>query len=247
VTQVDPPSSSSTTTATVATTTTTKATTTSQAVTTTTQAPTITTTTLPPTTTTATTLPLGTPDGERFVVILRNADTDAFWWDANYYRSLPFYPQTGWADGERAGYGCLYAFLMLNGQPVGRVTFARVEGAGYAFINDNSMKEGVRHYDGTLGTPDNPVSQAECPRPNIAYEPSSGPWQLPTITYETTGGDVLEVRNYKPLVVGSGITFRQTESSNGKIGVVAYENGNPVVVVYYEAMVGGVVMQSDLG
>jgi hypothetical protein len=136
---------------------------------------------------------------------------------------------------------------MLNGQPVGRVTFARVEGAGYAFINDNSMKEGVRHYDGTLGTADNPVSQSECPRPDIAYEPSSGPWQLPTITYETTGGDVLEVRNYKPLVVGAGITFRQTESSNSRIGVVAYENGNPVVVVYYESMVGGVVMQSDLG
>ena len=251
VTQVDPPSSSSTTTATVATTTTTKATTTSQAATTSTQAPTTTTqaptTTLPPTTTTVTTLPLGTPDGERFVVILKNADTGASWWNANYYRSLPFYPATGWTDGERAGYGCLYAFLMLNGQPVGRVTFARVEGAGYAFINDNSMKEGVRHYDGTLGTAANPVSQAECPKPNIAYEPSSGPWHLPTVTYETTGGDVLEVRNYKPLVAGSGITFRQTESSNGKIGVVAYENGNPVVVVYYEAMVGGVVMQSDLG
>lgn len=248
VTQVDPTSSASTTTATVATTTTIKATTTSQAVaTTTTQAPT---TTLPPTTTTATTtttLPAGTPDGERFVVILKNADTGASWWNANYYRFLPFYPATGWADGERAGYACLYAFLMLNDQPVGRVTFARVDGAGYAFINDNSMKEGVRHYDGTLGTAANPVSQAECPRPNIAYEPSSGPWQLPTITYETTGGDVLEVRNYKTLVAGAGITFRQTESSNGKIGVVAYENGNPVVVVYYESMVGGIVMQSDLG
>jgi hypothetical protein len=46
-----------------------------------------------------------------------------------------------------------------------------------------------------LGTPDNPVSQSECPKPNIAYEPSSGPWQLPTVTYETPGGDVLEVRN----------------------------------------------------
>jgi hypothetical protein len=245
VTRVDPLPDASTTTTTVATTTTVKATTTSQAATTTTLAPT---TTVPPTTTTtATALPVGTPDGERFVVILRNADTDAFWWDANYYRSLPFYPQTGWADGERAGYGCLYAFLMLDGQPVGRVTFARVEGAGYAFINDNSMKEGVRHYDGTLGTPDNPVSQSECPKPNIAYEPSSGPWQLPTITYETSAGSVLEVRNYKPLVAGAGVTFRQTESSNGRIGVVAYENGNPIVVVYYEAIGGGVVMQSDLG
>ncbi len=240
VTQVDPLPGASTTTTTVAATTTTKATTTSQAVTTTSQAAT---TTLPPTTT----QPSTTPSGEKFIVALRNADTDAFWWDANYFRSLPFYPQTGWTDGERAGYGCLYAFLLLNGEPVGRVTFARVEGAGYAFINDKSMKEGSRHYDGTLGTPGNPVSQSECPKPNIAYEPSSGPWQLPTITYETPGGDVLEVRNYKPLVVGAGITFRQTESSSGRIGVVAYENGNPVIVVYYEAMVGGVVMQSDLG
>lgn len=245
VTAVDPPISASTTLTTVATTTTRAATTTSQAITTTTQAPT---TTVPPTTTTTTTPPpFATPSGERFVVMLRNGDTGAFWWDANYYRSLPFYPETGWADGERAGYSCLYAFLMLNGQPVGRVTFARVDGAGYASINDKSMKEGVRHYDGTLGTPDNPVSQSECPRPDIAYEFSSGPWQLPTITYETTGGDVLEVRNYKTLVAGAGITFRQTESSSGRIGVVAYENGNPVVVVYYESMVGGFVMDSDLG
>jgi hypothetical protein len=244
VTVDDPPVSASTTLTTVATTTTRAATTTSQAIVTTTQAPT---TTLPPTTTTVTTLPAGTPDGERYVVILKNADTGASWWNANYYRSLPFYPETGWTDGERAGYSCLYGFLMLNGQPVGRVTFARVEGAGYAFINDNSMKEGVRHYDGTLGTAANPVSQAECPKPDIAYEFSSGPWQLPTITYETAGGDVLEVRNYKSLVAGTGITFRQTETSGGRIGVVAYENGNPVVVVYYESIVSGVVMQSDLG
>ena len=244
VTRVDPSLDASTTTTTGATTTTRAATTTSQAIVTTTQAPT---TTLPPTTTITTTLPAGTPDGERYVVILKNADTGASWWNANYYRSLPFYPETGWTDGERAGYSCLYGFLMLNGQPVGRVTFARVDGAGYAFINDNSMKEGVRHYDGTLGTAANPVSQAECPKPNIPYEFSSGPWQLPTITYETSGGDVLEVRNYKTLVAGAGITFRQTESSNGRIGVVAYENGNPVVVVYYESIVGGVVMDSDLG
>lgn len=46
----------------------------------------------------------------------------------------------------------------------------------------------------------------------LAYEFSPGPWQLPTIAYETPGGDVLEVRNYKPLVVGNGATFRQTES-----------------------------------
>jgi hypothetical protein len=98
-----------------------------------------------------------------------------------------------------------------------------------------------------LGTPDNPVSQSECPKPNIAYELSSGPWQLPTVTYETPGGDVLEVRNDKAVVAGAGITFRQTEASAGRIGVVAYENGKPVVVVYYESMVGGVGMQTDLG
>jgi hypothetical protein len=77
-----------------------------------------------------------------------------------------------------------------------------------------------------LGTPDNPVSQSECPKPNIAYELSSGPWQLPTVTYETPGGDVLEVRNDKAVVAGADITFRQTGASAGRIGVVAYETAS---------------------
>jgi len=162
VTVVEPPVSASTTLTTVATTTTRAATTTSQAITTTTQAPT---TTLPPTTTTTTTLPAGTRTVNGTSSFSRTPTPALLGGNANYYRSLPFYPETGWTDGERAGYSCLYGFLMLNGQPVGRVTFARVDGAGYAFINDNSMKEGVRHYDGTLGTPDNPSASPNVRNP----------------------------------------------------------------------------------
>ena len=48
---------------------------------------------------------------------------DIFWWNAIYKRQLDFGLDTGWTDGDRAGYRCLYAFLTLDNQIVGRVTF----------------------------------------------------------------------------------------------------------------------------
>jgi hypothetical protein len=171
-----------------------------------------------------------------------------FWWDANYFRSLPYSPSTGWTDGDRAGYRCFYAFLLQNNQVVGRVTFTTVEAAtSYAMVNDKYMEEGVRYYDGSLAPPNGPRELGQCPEPTQDYTAGTGSDQRPTITYSTTGGALLEVRNYKPLAVGAGITFQQTESTDQRVTVVAYKDNLPVIVIYYESMVPGVVMNSDLG
>lgn len=170
-----------------------------------------------------------------------------FWWDAKYMRSLPYGLVTSWTDGDRAGYRCLYGFLTLDGVPVGRVTFMRVEGAAdYGMVNDSKMEEGARYYDGTLAPSGAPQELGQCPEPDVAYQPYTGPDQRPTITYSTPSGQLLEVRNYKTLYAGPGITFQQTESSSGQITVVAYEFGNPVIVVYYESISSNVVMGSDM-
>lgn len=163
-------------------------------------------------------------------------------WIADYQRTLP--SGAGWTDGDRVGYRCAYAFLMNGGQVVGRVTFSRVsEAAAYVRINDEHMVEGARHYDGTVASGE--VSQLnECPAPTQSYTSFSGD-QRPVITYET-GCAVLETRNYANLVPGAGVTFQQVESTDDRVTVVAYKNGLPIVVIYYDSMSPSVVMNSNL-
>ena len=211
-------------------------------------------TSVPPTTThqppPTTVPPRAIPNAGSFEVWLRgNTGTgpDIFWWNAPYLRQLSYGLNTGWTDGDRAGYRCLYAFLALDDQIVGRVTFMRVEGAStYASVKDENMKEGVRYYDGTPAPDGISIELGDCPYPDVAYLPYTGPDQRPTVVYSTTSGQTLEVRNYKPVVVGEGITFQQTGSNSSRVTVVAYDHGNPVIVVYYESMSPNVVMVSDL-
>ncbi|HKY46426.1 MAG TPA: hypothetical protein VJQ79_00450 [Acidimicrobiia bacterium] len=206
------------------------------------------TTALPATTTTA--APVSAPTGDHFTTLLTGVvenGPNEQWWDAPYYRSLPYAAGTGWTDGDRSGYRCFYAFLLHEGQVVGRVTFTRVpEADSYASINDRYMEEGVRYYNGALAPADAPRELGECPAPSTAYEPATGSDQRPTITY-TLGQTLLEVRNYKKTVVGAGITFRQVESTASRITVVAYKDNLPAIVIYYDSMVPGLVMNSDLG
>lgn len=212
------------------------------ATTTTTIAPT-TTTTVPPTTTTT----FGTPTGDSFTTLLRGGEDDAtrFWWDAAYFRNLP--SGAHWVDGDRSGYRCFYAFLQYNGQIVGRVTFIRIPGAEYAVVNDSGMEEGVRYYDGTLAPANAPRELGDCPFTDIEYATYTGPDERPTVSY-VMGGQTLEVRNYKTTVVGGPyIKFQQVEASATRVGVVAYFNNNPAIVVYYDSMVPGVVMNTDGG
>ena len=216
--------------------------------TTTTRAPGTTTTAVPATTTTSG--PLPAPSGEHFTTLLTGVmenGPNEQWWDAPYFRSLPYASSTGWTDGDRSGYRCFYAFLMNQGQVVGRVTFMRVpEADSYASINDRYMVEGMRYYNGALAPASAGNELGDCPSPSTTYEPATGSDQRPTVTY-TLNGALLEVRNYKKTVVGAGITFRQTESTASRVIVVAYKDNLPVIVIYYDSMVPGLVMNSDLG
>ena len=248
-TTVGRPDSSTTTTQVI------RTTTTRVPITTTTGRPTATTTSVPVTTTTilVTSTTLGTvppPAGDKFVTMLQSitpSGKSEWMWDANYFRNLPYASGTGWTDGDRDGYGCVYAFLTHQGQVVGRVTFTRVlEAASYAWINDTAMVEGSRYYDGTVAGPHAPKELNDCPEPMQDYTPLTGPGQLPTVTY-SLGGSLLEVRNYKTLSHADSVTFQQVDSTDQRVTVVAYLDSLPAFVVYYESMVPGLVMNSDLG
>ena len=78
------------------------------------------------------------------------------------------------------------------------------------------------------------------------YTPFTGPGQKPTVTY-MLNGQLLEVRNYKTLATNTGMTFQQVASTDDQVTVVAYFNNLPVIVVYYESLVPGLVLNSDLG
>jgi len=192
---------------------------------------------------------LPTPSGEHYTVMLRGGDDPAtrFWWNADYFRSLPYTSATGWTDGDRAAYKCLYGFLLWRDRIAGRVTFTRVMGATYALVNDEKMVESSRHYvDGSLGTPENPVVQSECPAPDQSYEPYLGPDERPVVTYETNRGRLLEVRDYKQTVAGLAIKFRLADSTPQRVTVVAYFNDQPAIVIYYDSMMPRVVMNGGL-
>lgn len=218
-------------------------TTTTRPPTTTTTQPPGTTTTVPPTTTT--TAPLPTPEGPRYDFFVNVLGVGRAWL-AKYFYTLPYTPNTGWADGNRDGYKCAYGILMWNDQPVGRVTFSRVSGAAtYTIINDQGMPDRgdtLRHYDTGSLFPQ-PVTQGECPPPIEAYEPSLEPGQLPVIDYIGPGGELLERRDYRNVGITDPISdgrlkFRLTSVSAERATVVAYWENNPFVVIYYDAPYG---------
>lgn len=180
-------------------------------------------------------------DPDRYDIMV-NADGVRAW-TAEYERTLS--DGVGWTDGDRVAYRCAYGFLMDDGVVVGRVTFTRIQAASsYAAISDQYMLEGARHYDGTPAVLTGGPQLNECPAPSESYTSFSGD-QRPIITFNTSGCEVLETRNYQNLEPGAGITFQQTESTDDRVTVVAYKNSLPFVVVYYDAL-SSTVMNSDL-
>lgn len=218
-----------------------------------------------PTSTTATTRAQPAPNGD-FDIFLQDGNTAEFWWIANYLRTLP--SGTGWVGGDRSGYFCAYMFLLnSSGTPLGRVTFTRVdvpreEGGNYAYIKDEDMEEGARYFDGTPA-PAGSNEIGDCPPPTQTYEPWAGPDQRPTVLFSARRGGVLETRDYKVTDAHPDVMFRQTEKLTGqttvfsalgtpstiwgRVPVVAYVNGLPTIVVYYDSLVRGVSVTSDIG
>lgn len=164
-------------------------------------------------------------------------------WRADYDRTLDV--RTGWTDGDRQGYRCAYMFLLHRGRVAGRVTFTQVrDAAAYSVVNDKFMVEGMRFFDGTVDP--TPNQHDDCPAPDQEYESYTGPDQRPVVTYSGPRG-VLETRSYPDIVAGAGVIFRQVESTSRRVTVVAYKNGLPVIVVYYDALDPRVSVNSTIG
>lgn len=188
-----------------------------------------------------------TPNSDHWDVITNvTIGTTVQGWTAPYKRVLPFTPNTGWTDGDRVGYKCLYGFLMWNGEPVGRVTFTRIPEAGsYAMVNDRYMVEGSRYYDGTVNTNRNLSQLNDCPPPSEAYSAPSIS-ERPIIKFTATTGELLEVRSYVNTQPGPDVTFETVKVTPERVTVVASANGQPFVAIYYDSMdTSKVVMSSD--
>jgi hypothetical protein len=226
-------------------------TTTTEPPTTTTAAPTTTTTAAPTTTTapatTTSTGPLPTPTGEHYDFMV-NVHEVGQAWVAEYYLNLPYTDDVGWGYGNRDGYKCMYGILLWDDDPVGRFRVAAVpEAQSYTIINDRKMPDRgplLRHYDtGLLGSESNPpdtVRQGECPPPDLAYEPSTLPGQLPVIDYLGPNGELLERRDYQKLVdLDPRLKFRLHSATSQVVTVVAYWENVPFAVVYYDSPYGG--------
>lgn len=218
----------------------------------TTQPPT--TTTLPPTTTT-TSIPPG-PTGLRWTALisakLQPGAIKEAWWEADYFRTLPYAENTGWIDGDRETYYCLYGFLTHNGEIVGRVVFYALEAVvstpqGTIVISDRFMDEAVRYFDGTLAAPGQ-VELHDCGEhfTGTTYPDYTGPGELPVVEY-VHNGETIEFRNYRPLAFNPIIKFHVVEATDQQVVVVAYKNNIAQVAVYYSSLSDDLTMVTDIG
>jgi hypothetical protein len=163
----------------------------------------------------------------------------------------------GWVDGDRNGYSCGYAFLAYRGFIVGRVTLSRIDPPDttpYTVVLDKFMVEGVRNYDGTLNTYDVPAGGGEprpapgmsCPFPlEKSYDPLVGdPGPTPLVTFQH-GPHTIEIRDFADGAdvqnVGPGHTFKVVSESDTRIEIVAYQDGTPVLAIYYDLMTTAVI------
>jgi hypothetical protein len=163
----------------------------------------------------------------------------------------------GWVDGDRKGYSCGYAFLAYRNFIVGRVTFSRIDppdSTPYTVVLDEFMSEGVRNYDGTLNTYDTPAGGGEprpapgmsCPFPlEKSYEPLIGdPGPSPVVTFHH-GPHTIEMRDFADRAdvkgIGPGHTFEVVAESDTRIEIIAYQDGTPVLAIYYDLMTTAII------
>lgn len=180
---------------------------------------------------------------------------------AGYTYNLPSGAE--WLDANRIGYRCAFTFLEWEGQKVARVTFSA---AIYDVrINDKFMHEGILLFSGAPHP--NPGSQDDrpfdCPLPHEEYGPLE-PGPLPVVKF-SDGPAVLETRDYANVGTSPGHTFRVVSRDTGAacnhtgdrhggiiggalecITVVGYQDGEPVLVVYYDRLSNAIQMTSNL-
>ncbi len=178
--------------------------------------------------------------GGGYDIFTLNGDTGTHYWTAPYWGSngLPYAQPTTWLDGDRSGYRCAYGFLEHEGELVGRFTFIRVEGAGYARVIDRYMAEGQRYYDGSPSLPGDSRELGDCPFPDEPYEEWDGPDERPRVGFFNSDGEVLDIRDYRNTVTDT-VKFRLFSVTDSRVTVVAYEADLPIVVVYYDALGSG--------
>lgn len=132
-------------------------------------------------------------------------------WDARYFHLLS--SGAGWRnEGDRSAYRAAYDRLRHNGVDVMRFLFSGgyASGGGAATqITDQSMREGVGFYDGTLAPAGSGEELQDSPRndwPGPLNAPPDQRWDIRAIQRST--GLVVELRSYRaPLNLGPNVTF----------------------------------------
>lgn len=190
-----------------------------------------------------------------FFVVARDLDAGTVdpLWNAPYHLDTPYSDNAGWLAGDRVGYRCVYTLFQVAGDMIGRTTVRAIPGTeDYLVINDKFMDEGQRLYNGDPFDGQQ-VPRGECPEvePGLYDQPGPFPDERPVIPF-WLGDKVHEIRDYRTLTPGAGVTFRLFETItepfevcstvsgcttvNQRKTVLVYWNDVPVFVIYYDAL-----------
>lgn len=205
--------------------------------------------------------------GEGYSFIIDNRDTGGDWWRAPYLFDLPYAAGFGWGAGDRIAYGCIYGFLIQGGTLTnlggrnswdleGGSIYGRFmavltvpDSGAYLRIIDGYMEEGRRFFNGSPGDGrDQLYSSGFCEdQLSQDYKSYTGAGERPVIKFHSPSGEVAEIRDYRTVKAAIGVKFRLVDGdgSDNRVAVVAYKDGLPGVVVYYDAMNGGSVSASN--
>jgi hypothetical protein len=204
-----------------------------------------------------------TPDDEQhefFNIVVHTLDPDRLVGIFPYIRDLP--SGAHWADGDRRGYRCAYTFLLdSQDRVVGRVTFAALERSrSYLRINDKYMAESherpVARYYGGEPIPIDPETglsewnspELSCPVATESYAQGVPEGPVPVIEFVDLGGKILETRDYSNVYESTtrGHEFRIVARTPDRVAVLAYEDGTPVMAVYYDRLSSGVTLRANV-
>ena len=111
------------------------------------------------------------------------------------------------------------------------------------------MEEGRRFFNGSPGDGRDQLYSSGFCQDHLAqeYKSYNGAGERPVIKFHSPSGEVAEIRDYRTVKAAIGVKFRLVDGdgSDNRVAVVAYKDGLPGVVVYYDAMNGGSVSASN--